>query len=233
MLMSLDREHTSVFTIEDPVEYVLDGVAQLQIRPAKGVTFATAARAVLRQDPDVVLIGEIRDLGTVHLAVQMSLTGHLVFSSLHASTAPGAVQRLIDMGTEPFLVRQTIAGVISPRLVRTLCRECRQAAEPDPSLLPPSAADFMRNHPGRFYVPKGCDACGQTGYRGRTTIQEVLAPTPEFLEQVRGGITLETLRLAARDAGMRTMVEDGILKAAQGITSLAEVIRVTYGGPGC
>ncbi len=225
MLMELDREHDNVFSIEDPVEYILPGVSQIAVRPSRGVTFATAARAVLRQDPDYIMIGEIRDTETVSVAVQIALTGHLVFTQLHAASAPGALKRLMDMGLEPFLVNQSVIGVLSQRLVRKLCTACRRAAAPDPARLPPEALTALRDTPATFYEPVGCDACRGTGFRGRTGIHELLVPDDAVRAAVVQG-DVETIRQAARQAGMRTLLEDGLAKAARGITSLNEVVRV-------
>jgi type II secretory ATPase GspE/PulE/Tfp pilus assembly ATPase PilB-like protein len=229
MLMELDREHSNVFSIEDPVEYILPGVSQIAVRPSRGVTFATAARAVLRQDPDVVMIGEIRDTETAHLAVQIALTGHLVLTQLHAATAPGALRRLMDMGLEPFLLNQSIVGVLSQRLARTLCKACRRPVQPDPAMMPPEAMALLKDGKQTFLGPGGCDACHE-GYRGRMAIQEILVPDDGVRAAVVQG-DLEAIRAAARKAGMRTLLEDGLARAAEGVTSVSEVLRVALTSP--
>jgi len=230
MMMELDREHCAVFSVEDPVEYVLPGVSQIPIRPAKGVTFARAARAILRQDPDVVMIGELRDGETAQLAVQVSLTGHLVFTQLHAGTAPGALKRLLDIGVEPFMLNQSVAGVISQRLARKLCPACRTAVDPNPDMLPPAAQTFLEKTGGPFFEPVGCDECRGTGYRGRIAVHEVLIPDDGVKRAVVSG-DIAAIRTAAKAAGMRTLLEDGLLSAARGLTSVTEVLRVTLVGP--
>ena len=230
MMMELDREHCAVFSIEDPVEYVLPGVSQIPIRPAKGVTFARAARSIMRQDPDVVMIGELRDFETAQMAVQVSLTGHLVFTQLHASTAPGALKRLLDMGVEPFLLNQSVAGVISQRLARKLCKKCKREASPNPDMLPPEARAFLEQNEGTFFGSAGCDDCRGTGYRGRIGIQEILIPDDAVKRAVTMG-EIADIRTAAKASGMRTLLDDGLLYAARGITSVKEVMRVSLVGP--
>jgi type II secretory ATPase GspE/PulE/Tfp pilus assembly ATPase PilB-like protein len=230
MLLELDREHNNVFSIEDPVEYILPGVSQIAVRPSRGVTFATAARAVLRQDPDCVMIGELRDLETIHIAIQVALTGHLVLTQMHAATAPGALQRLMDVGVEPFLLNQTVVGVLSQRLVRILCKACRRPTRPDPTLVPPEAMALLQDSTVTLFGPGGCEACRGTGFRGRTAIQEILVPD----DAVRAAVVrrdLEAIRAAARKAGMRTLLEDGMARAAEGLTSVNEVLRVALTSP--
>lgn len=230
LLMELDREHDNVFSIEDPVEYILPGVSQIAVRPSRGVTFATAARAVLRQDPDYLMIGEIRDAETLGVAVQVALTGHLVLTQVHAPTAPGALKRLLDMGLEPFLVNQSVVGVISQRLVRRLCHACKRPLRPDPTLMPPEALSLLQDGTQTFFGPGGCDACRGTGFRGRLPIQEILVPDDAVREAVVQK-EVEAIRTAARKAGMRTLLEDGMRRAAEGITSVNEVLRVALTPP--
>lgn len=229
LLMELDREHDNVFSIEDPVEYILPGVSQIAVRPSRGVTFATAARAVLRQDPDVIMIGEIRDVDTLNVAVQVALTGHLVLTQVHAPTAPGALKRFLDMGLEPFLVNQSVAGVISQRLVRKLCPACKRPVRPDPALLPPEAIALLQGGTTTFFGPVGCAAC-HGGFRGRVPIQEILVPDDAVREAVVQK-DVEAIRTAARKAGMRTLLEDGMRRAAEGVTSVDEVLRVALPPP--
>ncbi|MFP4058039.1 MAG: ATPase, T2SS/T4P/T4SS family [Candidatus Brocadiia bacterium] len=232
MLMEMDRRRCCVMTVEDPVRYCLEDLSQVQVMAGRGLTFARALRSILRQDPDVIMVGEIRDLETVQVTVQCSLTGHLMLTSLHANTSPGAIRRLLDMGLEPFLVNATLAGVVSQRLVRVLCPECKEPAEPPLHSIPPAAADFVRSH-GRstFWAPKGCERCRGTGYRGRTAIHEILVPEDRVRRAVSGSADLATLRNAALAAGMRPMLLCGMEKAAQGITSVQEVCRVVPHGP--
>lgn len=225
MLMSLDREHCAVFSIEDPVEYDLPGVSQTAVRPAAGVTFTRAARAIMRQDPDVIMVGELRDLETAEMSVQMALTGHLVFSQLHAGTAPGALKRLLDMGLEPFLVNQSVRGVISQRLVRRLCPACKRPAKPNLGLLPPGILERLGLENGDFGEPVGCDQCRGMGYRGRSAIHEIIVPDEGVQAAVMTG-DLEAIRAAAIKSGMSTLFEDGLRYAATGVTSLTEVARV-------
>jgi len=232
MLNEIDREHVCVLTVEDPVEYLLEGVAQTQIRPQVGLTFARAVRQLLRQDPDVILIGEIRDAEVANLAVQCALTGHVVLTTLHAATAPGGIKRLVDMGLEPFLVNASVAGVISQRLVRMLCPECKQQVEVPLHSLPPQAIELMKEADGAaFCGPRGCNACNGTGYRGRTAIHEILIPDDRVKDVVASDGHLKEIREAALAAGMKTMLACGVEKAARGITSLQEVLRVIPHGP--
>jgi len=232
MLMEVDRDRSCVMSAEDPVEYRLDGVGQIQVAARRGLTFPRALRSILRQDPDVILVGEIRDLETVQVCVQCSLTGHLLMTTLHANTSPGAVRRLLDMGLEPFLVNATLAGVVTQRLVRVLCPECKHAAEPVLHSIPPSAVEFILKRPDTtFYAPIGCEACQGTGYRGRTAIHEVLVPHDRVREAVAASADLASIRNAALAAGMRPMLINGLEKAARGITSVQEVCRVVPHGP--
>ncbi len=225
MLMDLDREHCAVFSIEDPVEYDLPGVSQTAVRPASGMIFSWVARAIMRQDPDVIMIGEIRDLETTEMAVQMALTGHLVFTQFHAGTAPGALKRLLDMGVEPFLVNQSVRGVISQRLVRRLCPACKRPAKPNLGLLPAGILERLGLLDGEFAEPVGCDQCQGSGYRGRRAIHEIIIPDEAVHQAVATG-DLEMIREAARKSGMATLFEDGLRYAAEGMTSLTEVARV-------
>ncbi len=227
MLLEIDRTVNCVMSVEDPVEYLLDGVAQLAIRPAVGWTFARATRAILRQDPDVVMVGELRDLEMMSLCVQVALTGHLVLTSLHAQTSVGAVRRLLDCGLEPFLINSTLRGVITPRLVRVLCPECKRPAEPKPHMLPPQARAYLDEMGGAtFYEPVGCEHCKHMGYRGRTAIHEVLTIDDRIRQAVTRPPDMAALHNAALAAGMAPMLRDGLDKAAAGETSLAEVVRV-------
>jgi len=232
MIMDIDRDKSCVLSVEDPVEYRLDGVGQMQVDSRKGLTFARALRSILRQDPDVVLIGEMRDLDTVQIAVQCALTGHLVLTTMHANTSACAIRRLLDIGIEPFLVNSTLAGVVTQRLVRVLCPECKEPATPDVHSIPPAAVAFIQQHPDvTFYAPKGCDACRGMGYRRRTAIHEILVPTDRVRQAVAAGGDRAAIHNAAVAAGVKPMLLSGLEKAARGITSIAEVCRVAPHGP--
>jgi len=232
MLQSLDRSRRCVMSIEDPVEYHIDGVSQTQVDSRRGLTFGRALRHVMRQDPDVVMIGELRDLATLQGAVAAALNGHLVLTTLHANTSPGAVRRMLDMGLEPYLLNSALAGAISLRLVRKLCPECRRPAAPAPHCVPPEAVEFVRAHPeATFRAPKGCERCAGTGFRGRTGIYEILVPDDRVRQAVAASADVASIRNAALAAGMRPMLTSGLEAAARGITSIAEVCRVVPRGP--
>jgi len=232
MLHEIDRDKHCVMSVEDPVEYIIEGVAQIAIRPQIGLTFARAMRSVLRQDPDVIMVGEIRDLETLQIVVQSSLTGHLVLTTLHANTSPGAIKRLLDIGLEPFLINSSLAGVISQRLVRVLCPNCKQKAKPALHSLPSEAVEFIHHAGGiTFYAPNGCEACKGTGYRGRIGIHEILIPDDRTRETISTSADVTSLRKAALSAGVKPMILCGLEKAARGITSVEEVCRVIPRGP--
>jgi len=232
MLNEIDRDQNCVITIEDPVEFNIDGVAQAAIRSNVGFTFHRAMISALRQAPNVIMVGEIRDLQTAQLCVQAALTGHLVFTTLHASTSPGAIRRLLDMGIAPFLLDSSLVGIVSQVLPRTLCSECKQEAQPNPCSLPPDAAKLLDTMgDATFHGPTGCDHCNHTGYRGRTGIHELLIPDDGVMKAISTSGDVATIRQAALAAGMRPMIQDGLDKAAQGITSVEEVCRVIPRGP--
>jgi general secretion pathway protein E len=229
-LSRLDRKTRNILTVEDPIEYELDGVGQTQVNPRIEMTFARALRAILRQDPDVVMIGEIRDLETAQIAVQASLTGHLVLATLHTNDAPGAVTRLIDMGIEPYLLASTLNGALAQRLVRKLCNECRTPYEPDAterSVFAAAPAAANDSAPERIYRAVGCGACNFSGYRGRTGIYELLVADDDLRHRVHESAEESTLREAAVRNGMRRLREDGLRWVRDGVTSLDEVLRVT------
>ncbi len=228
-LYSALREITApslkLLTIEDPVEYEIEGVMQVPINPAAGLTFASALRAFLRQDPDVIMVGEIRDLETAQIAIQASLTGHLVLSTLHTNDAPGALTRLLDMGVEPFLAASTVEGVLSQRLVRRICPDCRAPDDPPPALL---AQLGLASDPGggrQFFCGRGCAQCGGTGYRGRTGIFEWLVLTEPLRELVAQKAPAFVIQQKARELGMRSLREDGLRAACSGATTLEEICR--------
>ena len=230
-LRKINSSDLRIITVEDPIEYEVPGVNQIQIRSEIGLTFANALRSILRQDPDVIMVGEIRDRDTADIAIRASLTGHLVFSTLHTNDAPGAITRLIDMGIEPFLVASAIELVIAQRLVRRLCHDCSRA-EPVPAIklketmailgLPESDAAGVTH----LHNPVGCDRCRGTGYRGRIGLFEILKPTDELHDLVLKRESTRTLAECARANGMRTLGQSGWEKVKAGHTTLDEVLRV-------
>jgi type IV pilus assembly protein PilB len=221
----LNQPHVNVITVEDPVEYRLPGINQVQTNPKAGLTFASALRSILRSDPDIVLIGEIRDHETANIAIEASLTGHLVLSTLHTNDAPSALTRLVEMGIEPFLVGSALDAVVAQRLCRSLCLRCRAAYVPDAEELA-SVGMSLPDDVTHLYRPVGCSSCGGTGYRGRMALHEVM-PVGEEIERmiVRRASTEEIGRLA-REEGMITLRDDGCLKIRQGRTTIEEVLRV-------
>ena len=227
-LNEIKDESTKIITVEDPVEYQQEGISQIQVHTKIGLTFAASLRSILRHDPDVILIGEMRDLETAESAIQSSLTGHLVFSTLHTNDAPSAFTRLIDMGIEPFLVSSTVEGVMAQRLVRTICSECKVAYEPHVPDLP---ADFpgveAGKPPKKLWKGAGCRKCHQSGFRGRTGIYELLVTTDFIKELIVQRTNANHIRLEALKQGMLTLRHDGWRKVLSGITTIEEVARVT------
>jgi len=223
-LSRLDAKSLNIMTVEDPIEYDLDGISQTQINARIDMNFARALRTILRQDPDVVMIGEIRDLETAQIAVQASLTGHLVFATLHTNDAVSAVTRLVDMGVEPFLLASSLIGVGAQRLVRCLCPECRKPYRPDAAQL--RSLD-VAVAPGDYYAAQGCASCNMSGYRGRTGIYELVAVDDAFRRLIHDRAPEQTLREHVTGRGMRSMRQDGMRWVAQGVTSLEEIVRVT------
>ncbi|OHB93266.1 MAG: type II secretion system protein GspE, partial [Planctomycetes bacterium RIFCSPHIGHO2_12_FULL_52_36] len=219
-LNSLERK---IITVEDPVEYELPLIRQSQINPKAGLTFAVGLRAILRQDPDVIFVGETRDGETAEMAVRSALTGHLVFSTLHTNDAMGAIPRLIDMGVEPFLVSSSLVGVIAQRLVRILCKQCKEETTPDPVRLKDMNWEGQLT---KCYKGKGCTDCRGTGYRGRIALIELLTVTPELSELIVKRADDSAMKALAISQGMKTLKEDGLEKIRQGITSLEEVQKV-------
>ncbi len=217
----------NLITVEDPIEYQIEGINQVTARAEAGLTFASALRSILRQDPDVIMIGEIRDFDTVDIAIKSALTGHLVLSTLHTTTAPGSVVRLINMGCEPFLITSSLIAIVAQRLIRKLCPKCREAYKPGDVLSVRLGIDIKKSKDVSFYRAKGCSACLHTGYGGRVGICEVLAVTPAIRNLVLKRARENELKQVARNEGMRTLREDGIGKVLAGLTSLEEVLRVT------
>ncbi|HEY8504869.1 MAG TPA: type II secretion system ATPase GspE [Gemmataceae bacterium] len=230
-LNEIKDESTKIITVEDPVEYHQPGISQIQVHAKIGLTFAHCLRSILRHDPDVILIGEIRDLETAENAIQASLTGHLVFSTLHTNDSASAFTRLIDMGVEPFLVASTVEGVMAQRLVRTICPDCKTPYKPELSELPVDfpLAGGTNGPPPVLYRGAGCRACRQTGYRGRTGIHELLVINDLLKEMIVQRLNAGAIRGEALRAGLVTLRQDGFRKVQMGITTLEEVSRVTAG----
>jgi type IV pilus assembly protein PilB len=218
---------SKLLTAEDPVEYEIEGIMQVPINPAVGLTFGRALRAFLRQDPDIILVGEMRDLETAQIAIQSSLTGHLVFSTLHTNDAAGAITRLLDMGVEPFLVSSTLEAVLGQRLVRKICKNCRTAYEPteqDLNLLNLKPSQVVGKS---FYFGKGCSECNDSGYKGRTVLCELMRVTDPIRTLINQRVAGVVLRDKAMELGMRTMRQDGIRRILDGETTLEEVVKYT------
>ncbi len=217
----------NVITVEDPVEYQMGGVSQIEVRPKIGLTFASALRSILRQDPDVILVGEIRDEETAEMAVHASLTGHLVFSTLHTNDSAGAITRLINMGIEPFLVTSSTIAIIAQRLVRRVCADCRQSYVPDVAALNQLGA-YAQEYAGKeAFRSVGCEVCSHRGYRGRSGIFEVMAMTPQIQDLTLRGGDSNAIKREARKHGMFSLRDDGTVKVFNGATSIDEVLRVT------
>ncbi len=227
-LLEIKNDETKIITTEDPVEYQLEGINQIQVHPKIGLTFGTSLRSILRHDPDIILVGEIRDLETAENAIQASLTGHLVFSTLHTNDAAGAYTRLVDMGLEPFLVSSTVEAVMAQRLVRRLCPHCKQPYQPTNEDLP---GDFPRDLLGGkpLYRSVGCRECRQVGYRGRVGLYELLVTTEEIRQLSHERVSSWAIEKAAVSRGMRTLRDDGWVKVLDGRTTIDEVLRVTKG----
>ena len=229
-LLEIKSEDIKIITTEDPVEYQIGGINQIQVHPKIGLTFAATLRSILRHDPDVVLIGEIRDVETAEIAIQASLTGHLVFSTLHTNDAASAFTRLVDMGVEPYLVASTVEAVMAQRLVRRLCSQCRQPVQPSPDELP---SDFpketLADAGGTVYKAGKCRACHQTGYAGRMALFELLVSSDPVRQLAHDRASSWELRKVALTEGMTTLREDGWRKVLEGRTSIDEIIRVTKG----
>jgi len=227
-LNRINSAEKNVITIEDPIEYQLEGISQIQVATKKGMTFATSLRHVLRQDPDVIMVGEVRDIETARMAIQSSLTGHLVFSTLHTNDSAGAVSRLLDLGVEPYLVSSSLIAIIAQRLVRKVCPDCRKIAEPSPHELRELGLGEVKALNGaKFFVGEGCDKCFQTGYRGRTGIYEMMLINEDVRNLIYKRESAGTIKKYALDAGLQTLRMDGARKVLAGITTISEVLRVT------
>ncbi|MDD4900266.1 MAG: ATPase, T2SS/T4P/T4SS family [Candidatus Omnitrophica bacterium] len=224
ILSEIKNPEKNIVTVEDPVEYKIDGINQLQIKPDIGLTFAAALRSFLRQDPDIMLVGEVRDLETAQICIRSALTGHLVLSTVHTNDAPTAVSRLIDMGIESYMLAPSILIIIAQRLLRRLCPDCKEAYEPTPEQL-----KSVKLKTDLIYKPKGCAKCNQIGYKGRSCIAEVLLVNEELRALINQNAPFQKIREAARAAGMQTLYESAIKKVEEGITSLEEAFSVTLG----
>ncbi|BCG61317.1 GspE/PulE family protein [Paenibacillus sp. URB8-2] len=224
-LNQLNEESVNIITVEDPVEYQLEGINQVHVNPAIGLTFAAGLRSILRQDPNIIMVGEIRDTETAAIAIRASLTGHLVLSTLHTNDAISTVSRLRDMGVEPYLIASSLIGVVSQRLVRKICTECKEAYVPSQQesiMLGKYGLKREVMHRGR-----GCGSCNTTGYRGRIAIHEVLTIDDHVRQLITNSASVEELRAAAKERGLVQLMEDGFLKVSQGLTTLQEVLRET------
>ncbi|MDR7521004.1 MAG: type II secretion system ATPase GspE [Armatimonadota bacterium] len=228
ILNRLNKPEVNIITIEDPVEYQLNGISQVQINPKAGLTFANGLRSFLRQDPDIIMVGEIRDEETARIAIHAALTGHLVLSTLHTNDAPGAVTRLVDMGVEPFLVSSSVIGVVAQRLVRMLCSRCREPYTPEPEVVVRYGLAGPGEPPPVIYRPKGCEACNQIGYKGRIGLFEIMLVDDEIRTLVVKSASADVLKRAAITSGMRTLQQDGVAKVVAGVTSLEEMLRVVF-----
>jgi type IV pilus assembly protein PilB len=224
-LAELNNEEVNICTVEDPVECNISGVNQFQVNSAAGFEFSTALRSLLRQDPDIIMVGEIRDEDTANIAVQAALTGHLVLSTLHTNDAPGAVTRLLDLGVAPYLVSASLIGVIAQRLVRKICPSCKTEYEPPRSI--EKTVEKLSGGTGQFYRGVGCKKCRNTGYSGRIAIHELFVPDDEIAEMINERISSKKLRVKAIQKGMVPLQLDGIEKVKAGIISIEEVLRTT------
>ena len=226
-LEKINSPDKKIITVEDPVEYQLRGINQIQVKPAIGLTFANSLRSIVRQDPDVILIGEIRDAETAEIAIHSALTGHLVLTTLHTNDAPSAITRLIDMGTEDYLLSSTVIGILAQRLVRVACPFCREPYSPSPAVLKEMKLNSSDLSGLKISEVKGCEKCSHTGYWGRTGIYEFLKMTDDVQKLILGKKDSNVIKEAARKNGLRTLREDGWLKVKLGITTISEVLRVT------
>ena len=224
-LSEIDAFQRNIITIEDPIEYQLDNVTQIPVNPTADLTFASILRSVLRQDPDVIMVGEMRDLETAQIGLQAALTGHFVFTTLHANDSVSSITRLLDIGVEPTLIQSAVSAVLAQRLIRVLCAECREAYTPKPQFLqklriPPDKVQ-------RLYKEKGCEECQGTGYRGRTGIYELLVLTDELRDLITAQPSMQAIKRMAREQGLKSLQEDGLQRVIKGATSITEVIRVS------
>ncbi len=234
-LNQLNEPGVKIITLEDPVEYKLEGISQTPISPSKGMTFASGLRSILRQDPDIIMVGEIRDQETAEVALQAALTGHIVLSTLHTNDAAGAVPRLLNMGVKPFVIAPAMNAIIAQRLVRRICQDCKQEIKLDPFMLEkvrgilkqiPKTAGIEVPKDPKFFHGVGCDKCNHTGYKGRVGIYEVIQKTEAIEKLIFAEANTLEIKKTAIAEGMVTMIQDGMLKASMGITDVEEVLRV-------
>jgi len=226
-LHTINSTDLRILTIEEPVEYEMAGVNQINVRAEIGMTFAVGLRHILRQDPDVIMVGEIRDKETAEIAIRAALTGHLVFSTLHTNDAAGAVTRLVDMGIEPFLVASSIEGLVAQRLVRRLCPACKKPRDVDEAYLESVGFPIDRLKEGTVYEPNGCEECRNTGYKGRTGIYELIQITDSIRPLIVNRVSSAEIKMEAMKNGMKTLRDDGWHKVLTGVTTIEEVLRVT------
>ena len=226
-LNAINKPDRKIITVEDPVEYEVAGINQVQVRADVGMTFSAALRAMLRQAPNIVMVGEIRDLETAEIAINASLTGHMVFSTLHTNDAPSAVSRLVDMGVKPFLVSASLRAALAQRLVRSICQNCKQPYSPNSSELAVLGINEEQATNANFMNGAGCKNCGDKGYRGRKGVFEIFVVNPELEEMIYHNVSIVELRKKAREMGMRSMRDDGFRKVLAGVTTLDEVLMVT------
>ena len=226
-LSKIDSDAHKIITVEEPVEYQLEGINQIQVHQQIGLSFARALRSILRQDPDIIMIGEMRDGETAQIAVQSALTGHLVLSTLHTNTAAGAITRLQDMGIEPYLITSSVNGVLSQRLVRRLCEHCKQAYQPDEAVIQKTGLHRLNLGTRPLYKAVGCSHCRQSGYSGRTGVHELLVIDDAMRRSILDGKDSSSLHQQAMNAGMHTLYQDGLRKVVDGVTTLDELLRVT------
>jgi type II secretory ATPase GspE/PulE/Tfp pilus assembly ATPase PilB-like protein len=231
-LRHLNTPGTKIWTAEDPVEITQEGLRQVQVNPKIGFDFSHAMRSFLRADPDIIMVGEMRDYETAKIGVEASLTGHLVLSTLHTNSAPETIIRLLDMGIDPFNFADSLLGVLAQRLVRVLCKACKEAYEPDADVLSDMLHGYGEEHFSELgeakalYRPKGCDKCSNTGYRGRMGVHELLVSSDQIKKLVARRNSVEDIRNTAVSEGMRTLLQDGIRKVLEGHTDLKQVLAV-------
>jgi len=224
-LNSINSEEINIITIEDPVEYQLTNITQANVDEKYGITFAEALRSILRQDPDVILVGEIRDTETAQLAIRAALTGHLVFSTLHTNDAGGAITRMLNLGVEPFLISSSLLCVLAQRLVRVVCPECKSSYRPSENLL--KDLNLEKEEKMIFYRGKGCPACDNTGYKGRVGIYELLVPNKEVFESIMAKASAEQIKEIVQKSGTKTLADDGLEKVLGGVTTIEEAMKAT------
>ncbi|HOE21460.1 MAG TPA: ATPase, T2SS/T4P/T4SS family, partial [Spirochaetota bacterium] len=227
VLTRLNTYDVNILTVEDPIEYQVHGVGQMQVKPKIDLTFAAGLRSILRQDPDIIMVGEIRDLETAEIAIQAALTGHRVFSTIHTNDAASGITRLLDMGVEPFLIASSVNAFLAQRLVRTICPHCKQAYKPDVVVLKDLGIKSSQIQGKKLYKGKGCEKCINTGYLGRYGIYELLPITNDIRKLIMEHADAVAIKEKAIANGMKTLLQDGIEKALQGLTTLEEVLRVS------